>query len=210
MRGHAGSLSGAQPQPVLEAPSRQERPFLPRLLLLCPESMQTTCTQTEPRCASRVGTGVRGLDSLAGVRRTPALPGGGTGRMQASAPGWALRAPGVRCRDLQPRQTGLNPQRPATLRKEARAPAPPRGAAVGAGRDLQVAVFTTGCPGGSGASVGAARRNGAITPGDRVGEVCPQRPLHPRGLLPPPPVPVPGSASFQLQLSAPRPPAALL
>lgn len=31
--------------------------------------------------------------------------------MQASAPGWALRAPGVRCGDLQLRQTALNPQR---------------------------------------------------------------------------------------------------
>ena len=98
-------------QPVLDALSRQERPFLPRLLLPYWESMETTCTpQTQPRCSSRLATGVRFLDSLPGVRKTPALPGGGTGRMQASAPGWALRAPGVWCGDLQLRQMGLNPQ----------------------------------------------------------------------------------------------------
>lgn len=159
MRGHAGSLSRAQPQPVLEALSRQERPFLPRLLLLYPESMQTTCTQTQPRCASRLGTEVRGLDSLAGGEEDPS-PARGRHWQDAGQCSW-MGSEGTRCavRGPSTKTDGTEPpagpqEMPATLRKEARAPAPPRGAAVGAGWDLQVTVFTTGCPGGSGASVG--------------------------------------------------------
>lgn len=147
-------------QPVLDALSRQERPFLPRLLLPYWESTETTCTpQTQPCCSSRLATGVRFLDSLPGVRKTPALPGGGTGRMQASAPGWAPRAPSVWCGDLQLRQMGLNTQqgprdagRPHAGRRRERQPHPGGGSGSRAGP--AGTVFTTGCPGGSGGQGG--------------------------------------------------------
>ena len=133
MRGRVGSLSGAQPQPVLEALSRQERPFLPRLLLPYPESMQTTCTpQTQPRCSSRLATGVRVLDSLAGGEEDPS-PARGRHWQDAGQCSW-MGSEGTRCpvRGPSTKTEGTEPPaRPqemlATRRKEARATAPPRG-----------------------------------------------------------------------------------
>lgn len=81
--------------------------------------------------------------------------------MQASVLGWGLRAPGVQSGDLQLRQTGLNPQRgppgdAGHTQAGGESNSPTQGAAVGAGQDLQVTVFTTGCPGGSGGQRGSS------------------------------------------------------
>lgn len=176
--------------------------------------MQTTCTpQTQPHCSSRLATGVRFLDSLPGVRRTPALSGRGTGRMQASAPGWALRAPGAWCGDL--RQTGLNPQqgprdsgRPRAGRRRERQPHPGGGGGSRAGP--AGTVFTTGCPGGSGGQGGGSQGE----QGDHSQRPC-QGGVLPESSPPPKPAaPTPNLWAWKRLISAPalriQPPAALL